>query len=204
MALETRTRMPLETPYDAGQSRRIVILIAVTCFLFAAVWAYVFFEQKPRVADGTIDSMTVIPLHSAFKQGGTADMDYGATEIKNDQVLVWVALNMRNLTIEIPLYELGQRATLSLPDGQQLFAAAQMPLEVAKIRALPMLAKVAQPAGALLPSDLTLDPKKSAAGLALFSFPVTKQVWDTRREFSVAVSFQGQRDLAIKEKTAQP
>ena len=37
--------------------------------------------------------------------------------------------------------------------------------------------------------------------MALFVLPITKQVWDSRREFSVAIAFQYQRDLALKEAT---
>lgn len=197
--------VPLETSTgDDKHSRRIVILIAVISFAFASVWAYVFFQQKPRVADGTIQSITVVPLHSELRQGGTMSEGYGGGVEKSDQVLVWVAFSMTNLTLEIPLFETGQRATLSLPDGEQLFAAAASPAEVAKVRAYPMLQKAALPTGELVPGEMTLSPKKATQGLALFSFPVTKQVWDTRREFSIAVSFQYQRDLAIKEKTAQP
>ncbi len=63
------------------------------------------------------------------------------------------------------------------------------------MRALPHLAQVP---GALVPRELTLAPERATSGLALFAFPITKQTWDTRREFSVAVSFQWQRDLAMR------
>lgn len=194
--------MPADRPFeDPASSRRIVVLIAVICFLFAGVWAYVFILQKPRVADGAIEKIAAAPLHTEIRVGGTMAEGVGGGVEKHDQMLVWVAMDMRNLTLEIPLFETNQRATLSFPDGEQFFAYAERPEEIEKLRRVPGALVVN---GALLPREMTLSPKQSAAGLALFVFPVTKQQWDTRREFSVAVSFQYQRDLALKEKTAAP
>ena len=193
-------------PYDEGQARRTLALIAATCFLFAAVWAYVFYTQKPRVADGAIDAITVVPLHTELRQGGTVDGKtteggYGGGLQKQDELYVWVALRMKNLTDTQPLFATGERASLAMMDGTQQFAYAESPAEVAKVRALP---GVQQVPGVLVPRELTLAPGKSADGLALFAFPVTWETWDRRREFSVAVSFKYQRDLALKEPKKEP
>ena len=204
--------MPFEMPaYDPTQSRRIVIMIALICFMFAAVWAYIFYHQQPRVADGAIEAITAIPLHTELREGGTMREGSGGSVQKSDEMLVWVAFTMKNLTPAIPLFETRQRATLSMPDGQQMFAMAENPSEVAKVRAYPKLQQMSSSpvshslmTGALVPLEMTLAPQQSTEGLALFAFPVTQQVWDTRREFSVDVSFQYQRDLAMKEKVAAP
>ncbi len=185
-------------PYDAGKSHRTLTLIGVTCFLFFAAWAYVFFVQKPQVTTGAIETITPIPLHTELRQGGTMAEGYGGTTVKTDEMLVWVAFDMKNVTADVPLYETGQRATLTFPDGQQQFATAESPVEIAKLKAVRGLR---QPPGALVPSEATLTPGHAARGLALFVFPVTKQQWDSRREFSIAVSFQWQRDLALREAT---
>ncbi len=194
--------MPLETPvYDADKSRRIVILIAATCLMFAAVWAYVFLLRKPRVADGALQTITAVPLHSELRQGGTMSEGYGGGVESMDEMLVWVSFRMKNLTGDTPLYETRQRATLTLPDGEQKFAYAESPSEIEKLRQVP---KIQQVTGTLVPREMTLAPGMGTQGMALFVFPVTKQVWDTRREFSVAVSFQWQRDLAMREITNVP
>ncbi len=183
--------------YDRGQSRRTMALIFATCFMFFAIWAYVFFEQKPRVADGAIASITAVPLHTEFRQGGNpGDGGYGGGLQKYDQMYVWVDMSMKNLTRDVPLYETGQQATLTLPTGEQKFAFAASPSDVAKVRALPKLQQVP---GELLPRELTLRPGEQARGMALFAFPVPPQTWATRREFSVAIAFQWQRDLALRE-----
>jgi len=182
--------------YNAGQSRRTFVILLIIIFAFFSLWAWVFFHQKPRVADGTIESLKVIPQHTEIRQGGTMREGYGGGIAKSDELYIWVAFNMKNLTEDVPLYETGQQATLSLADGQQLFAHAAGPREVAMVNALP---KIQQVQGALVPRELTLKPGESTRGLALFAFPVTQQVWDGRREFSVAVAFQWQRDLAMKE-----
>ena len=185
-------------PYNARQSRRTLILIGLTVFFFFAVWAWVFLLQKPRVATGAIEQITPLPLHTELRQGGTMAEGYGGTTLKTDEMLVWVAFNMQNVTADVPLYETAQRATLTFPDGQQQFASAESPIEIAKLERYP---GVRQAPGSLVPRELTLKPGDRTKGVALFVFPITKQKWDTRREFSIAVSFQWQRDLALKEPT---
>ena len=188
---------PVIAPYDQGRSRRTLALIAVTCFMFFALWAYVFFVQKPRVADGKIVSIVAVPFHTEFRQAGKpGDGGVGGGLQKYDEEYVWVEMTTTNLTRDVPLYETGQRATLTLPTGEQRFAYAASPADVAKVRALPKLERVD---GALLPRELTLPPGKDARGLALFAFPITRQTWDTRREFSVDIAFQWQRDLGLRE-----
>ncbi len=189
MALDT---MMLEQ----SRGRRTLTLIAATCFLFFMTWAYVFVTRQPRVAEGAIEAITAVPLHTEFRQGGTMMEGYGGGVQKSDEMYVWVALRAHSLRKDVTLYETGQRATLTLPDGDQLYANAATASEVAKVRALPRLKQVP---GASLPRDLTLGPGKAAAGLVLFGFPVTPQQWASRREFSVALGFQGQRDLALRE-----
>jgi hypothetical protein len=190
--------MPFElAPYDSGKSRRTVILIALTCLMFASAWAYVFYAQKPRVATGAIEDIHPIPVHWELRQGGTMAEGYGGGVEKQDEMLVWVAFHMKNLTEDVPLYSSGQRATLTLPDGEEKFAVAESASEIAKARAaFPQLKDIT---GTLVPTDLTLQPEKSTSGLALFVFPITPKVWATRREFSVSVAFRYQRDLAMAE-----
>ena len=194
--------MPISVPeYNQSKTRRTLILIVSIIVVFAAVWAYVFIGQKPRVADGSIQDITVIPLHSETRQGGTMREGYGGSVDVQDQTLVWVAFQMKNLTRDVPLYENGQKATLTLPDGQQLFSAAQSPTEIAKLRNLPQVSPVK---GELVPPTMTLMPGQSTQGLALFAFPVKAEVWKTRREFSVSVAFNYQRDLAMQEPARVP
>jgi hypothetical protein len=190
--------MPFEmAPYDAGKSRRTVILIALTCVMFAGAWAYVFYAQKPRVASGAIEDIHPIPIHTELRQGGTMAEGYGGGTVKQDEMLVWVSFQMKNLTEDVPLFSTGQKATLTLPDGEEKFADAESPIEIAKARAA--FSQMKEIRGNVVPTDVTLQPQKSTQGLALFVFPVTPQVWATRRAFSVSVAFQYQRDLAMKE-----
>ena len=121
---------------------------------------------------------------------------YGGGVQKEDELYVWVTMDMKNVTKKLPLFATRQRATLTLPDGEQQFADAAGPSDVAKLRTLPHMTP---PAGPLLPHEFTVQPGQTAQGLLLFAFPITKQTWDTHRDFSVAISFQYQRDLALRE-----
>ena len=185
------------TAYDSKRSGRIIVLIGAICLLFASVWAYVFFAQRPRVADGAIVTVTGIPIHTELRQGGTMAQGYGGGVQKSDEELVWVQFRMQNLTKDVPLYATAQRATLTFTDGRQLFATAEMPTEIAHARAaLPALNTVH---GTLVPEGVTLAPGGGTSGLALFAFPITSEQWKQRRLFSMDVDFQWQRPLAMQE-----
>ncbi len=184
------------TVYDNKRSRATILLILAVCLLFAGVWAYVFVKQKPRVADGAIESVVGIPVHTEMRTG-TLAQGVGGAAVKDDETLVWVRFSMKNLTADVPLYATQQRATLMLADGEQLFAYAQSPREIAEARtSLPQL-KAAQ--GELVPRETTLLAGKETSGYALFAFPVSEDTWSKRHVFSLEVTYQWQRPLELKE-----
>ena len=188
---------PTLAPYDKGQSRRTLLLIFVICFAFFGAWAWIFLNQKPRVADGEITSATAIPFHTEFAQGGKAsEGGYGGGLQKYDEMYVWVGFRMKSLITQAPLFETGQKATVVLPSGEERYAYAASPQEIAKVRALPGLKKGPT---AIVARDLTLKPGEEAQGFALFAFPMTQEEWNNRREFSVSISWQYQRELALRE-----
>ncbi len=182
--------------YDQAQNRRTFLFIFLVSGFFFGAWALIFYQQKPRTADGEISRITVVPFHTEFRQGGTMAQGYGGSVQKEDELYVWVAMDMKNVTKKLPLFATKQRATLTLPDGEQQFANAAGPSDIAKLHTLPHME---QPEGTLLPHEFTVKPGQTAQGLLLFAFPITKQTWDTHRDFSVAISFQYQRDLALRE-----
>ena len=189
--------MPFDTElHKRERSRGTFLIIIAVCLAFASVWAYVFFAQKPRVADGAITSITAVPLHSELSDGGAPGEGVGGGVEKTDEMLVWVHFHMNNLTKDVPLYETQQMATLTLLSGKEQFTNALNAIEVEKVRSYQGIRQVQ---GQLVPDTLTLAPGKSAEGLALFVFPVTPKVWNMRRAFSVSISFQYQHDLAMQD-----
>lgn len=189
--------MPFETDlHKQNRSRTTLFIIVAVCVAFASVYAWVFFAQKPRVADGAITSIVAVPLHTELNNGDTTGHGAGGGVETNDEMLVWVHFHMKNLTEDVPLFEEKQQATLTLLNGEEQFTNAQNAIEVDKVRSLQGIRQVQ---GKLVPDTLTLEPGKSTEGLALFVFPVTPKVWNMRRAFSVSISFQYQRDLAMQD-----
>jgi hypothetical protein len=182
--------------HKRDRSRGTLLIIVAVCLAFASVWAYVFFAQKPRVADGAITSIEAVPLHTEISDGGAPGEGVGGGVEKSDEMLVWVRFHMTNLTEDVPLFETKQQATLTLLNGEEQFTEAQNAIEVEKARTIQGIHQVQ---GQLVPDTLTLDPGKSTEGVALFVFPVTPKVWKIRRAFSVSISFQYQRDLAMQD-----
>jgi hypothetical protein len=189
--------MPFDTElHKQNRSRGTLFIIVAVCLAFASVYAWVFFAQKPRVADGAITSIVAVPLHTELSDGGAPGEGVGGGVEKSDEMLVWVHFHMKNLTEDVPLFESKQQATLTLLSGEEQFTDAQNAIEVGKVRTLTGIRQVQ---GHLVPDTLTLEPGKSTEGLALFVFPVTPKVWNMRRAFSVSISFQYQRDLAMQD-----
>jgi hypothetical protein len=182
--------------HKRDRSRGTLFIIIGVCVAFASVYAWIFIAQRPRVADGAITSIEAVPLHTEIGDGGAPGEGVGGGVEKSDEMLVWVHFHMNNLTEDVPLFETKQQATLTLLDGQEQFATAQNAIEVGKVRTLTGIKQVQ---GRLVPDTLTLDPGKSTEGVALFVFPVTPKVWNIRRAFSVSISFQYQRDLAMQD-----
>lgn len=187
----------IQSAQESARSGRTLLLIFLVVLAFASVWAYVFLQQKPRVADGAVEMIRAVPIHTELRQGGTLAQGYGGGVAESDEELVWVQLRITNLTKAVPLYATGERATLTFPDGEQSFAFAQSASEIARARSV--LHQLNVVSGPLLPPELTLAPGASTRGLVLFAFPIAPKQWNGRRNLSVEVSFQNQRPLGLRE-----
>jgi hypothetical protein len=200
------TGLPTGRAYgdDGSSGRRTVALIAAVAFAFAAVWAYIFFSQKPPVAEGSINGLVEVPIHTEIRQGGTAEEGHGGGVEAEDQIFVLVNATVKD-TAKIPLFPFEQTGTLTLPTGEQKRIPALSTTDMMRaFRAYPALAKAhtSMIGGAPTPSllrETTLKPGEAETGLVLFAFPVNQQDWDARRSFDMEISFRWQRDLALAE-----
>jgi hypothetical protein len=192
-------------PIDSeGSGRRTLALIAAIAFGFAAIWSFIFLTQKPPVAAGVITGLAAVPIHTELRQGGTAEEGQGGGIDAQDQVLVLVNATVRDIA-RIPLFPFEQTGTLTLPTGEQKRVRAVSTTDMMRaFRAYPQLAAahVAMTGSVPTPSLIrvtTLKPGEAEHGLVLFSFPIKKEDWDSRRSFDMEISFRWQRDLAIEE-----
>lgn len=166
----------------------------IAAVVLTAAWAvYWYAIQKPPVAAGQILEVNYYPVHSTVNgDAGGAGMP-GANE-SYDQLIILTRVRVRNQT-NIPLFLNDISATVTMPDGAQQVNVAAGAGDFARVfNAYPALSShYAEP----LKRDITLSPGEQTEGLAVFSFPFSRQQWDSRKNANVVISFIHQNNLSI-------
>lgn len=166
----------------------------VAAVVVIAGWAiYWHFVQEPPVAAGHLVSVHYYPIHSEIQEGAASGGMAGANEGYNE-LLILADIQVRNQT-KIPLFLNGVEATLALPGGEPQHNLAAGRDDFARVfEAYPSLSQYyAEP----IKQDLTLQPGQQTEGLAIFSFPITQQQWDSRKNAAVVVTLLHQHNLSI-------
>ncbi len=176
--------------------RFMMALIFAVCLSFSAVTAYVFYNQKPPVASGSITALSEYPIHSEIKLSGTREQGVGGGVEASDEVLVLAEVDLRN-TSKGPLFLYSEEGTLTSPEGEQKQALAAGASEVRQAFALwKQLGKLTLP---VIPREATLAPGQAMHGVMLFAFPIKQEEWDARRSFDATMMFRWQRPLLLEQ-----
>lgn len=176
-------------PFRSGWKTWLVAAVVVI-----AGWAiYWHFVQQPPVAAGEIVSVHYYPIHSEIQEGSAGAGMAGTNEGYNE-LLILADIQVRNQA-KIPLFLNGVEATLTLPGDEPQHNLAAGRDDFARVfEAYPSLSQYyAKP----LKQDLTLQPGQQTEGLVIFSFPISQQQWDSRKNASVVVTLLHQNSLSI-------
>lgn len=181
----------VDPPHPWRNAAKTVALAAV--LLIAALAVFVYFVRRPPVAAGDVVHVDYYPVHSTIGGGGEGGMP-GQGE-NYDQLLILARVRVRNQT-NIPLFLQDISAKVTMPDGtEQTNVAASTSAADRVFQAFPDLAPLRSTP---FDRDATVQPGQSTEGLAIFSFPITKQQWDSRKSATVVVSLIHQNDLPIQ------
>jgi hypothetical protein len=175
-------------PFKSAWKTVLVAAILIT----AAIAVFVWIVKKPPPAAGEIVQVNYYPVHSTVSNAGVEGMQ--GTPESYDQLLVLAKVRVRNQT-DIPLFLQEISAVVTLPDGtpQTSIAAGARDFD-RMFQAFPSLASFrAEPFN----RTATLAPGQSAEGLAIFSFSLSQQQWDARRDGNISITFLRQRNLLI-------
>ena len=201
---------PIEKPtYDAGHvpmgeemdSARWtlppIVPVAIAAAVLGIILAtYLLASKKPPTSSGTITRFQAIPIHTESKGSiGIGQEGMVANNVeKYDQVVVGVQLNVRNAT-QKPMYVKGVEATLVTDTGEEKSDLAAPAADYdALFQAYPQLK---QNAIAPIKAESTIAPGSTQEGMAIFSFPVTKDVWDKRKSLKIAVNLYDHAPLVL-------
>ncbi len=171
----------------------LYVLIAAA-FVSLVIAAYVRFEHKPPAAAGDIARIAIFPVQAKIYGGaaGTPGMD-GQDEIV-DQLLVFAHVRLQNHNAT-PLNIQDDWAVITLPNGETRRSLGASSADFDKVfQAYPQLAPLRMDP---LRRDTQIDPGQSVDGLVVFSYPLSREQWDTRKSMQVTISFTNANDLTL-------
>lgn len=171
-------------------------LFAVFALLItsAALWTYIHFEHKPPTATGEIARVAIYPVQAKIQGGGAgASGMAGQDEIYN-QILVLAHVKLRNDNAT-PLTMDDDWAVVTMPDGEtRRSLGASVPDFDKVFLAYPQLTPLRMDP---LRRNTPIPPHQSVDGLLIFSYPLSREQWDSRKSMAVTVSFSNAQELVL-------
>jgi hypothetical protein len=158
-----------------------VVVAAAVLAIFLGI--YLASSRKPPTSTGSAVQVVALPMHIESKgsiapgQEGTIDQNVE----KSDSVLVNIALDVKN-AIGKPMYIKGLQARLVTEKGEFRDDAAPASDYERIVQAYPQLS---------IPANV------EQKGLAIFSFPVSRDDWDKRKSLEATVRFYDHAPLVI-------
>ncbi len=179
-----------EAPNPGSNALKAVLIALV--LVVAAVGAYVYFGEKPPVANGELIHVSAIPIHQQSDLPAAAGMP-GQTDAF-DEVIVMAQVRLHNQS-KIPLFLHEMYASLALPDDVERTSIAANKSDFGRaFVAYPQLMPLK---GEPILRDITIDPGQTVEGMMLFPFPITGAQYDQKKSLDINVIFMHQKTLTI-------
>jgi hypothetical protein len=181
-----------EEPTNYGRVALRVLLALIISSLVVVVW--IRFERKTPVATGDIARVSIYPVQARITGGnaGTPGME-GQDQIIN-QLLVFAHVRLHNPNTA-PITIVDDWAIVTLPNGETRRSLGASTADFDKVfQAYPQLAPLRMDA---LRRDIQIQPGQSVDGLVVFSYPLSREEWDSRKSMEVTISFNGAKDVTL-------
>lgn len=138
----------------------------------------------------------IVAFSNRPKPSATGNITKVVSAEMNDNVLVVVDLKFDNAT-EGKLWIKNINSEVEAPDGKKYTDTAAPSVDVDRyLQAFPALAE-----GKLEPlkEEMQIPPKGSQAGMVIFSYPVNKAAFDSRKSLTVRVDFYDRPAMILKK-----
>jgi hypothetical protein len=182
----------VDEPTNYGRLAVRVLIALVISSLVVAGW--VLFGRKTPTATGDVVRVNIYPVQAKISGGaaGTPGQQ-GQDEVIN-QMLVFAHVRLHNPNTA-PITIVDDWAVVTLPDGEIRRSLGASTVDFEKVfQAYPQLAPVRMEP---LRRDLQIQPGQSVDGLVVFSYPMSRQEWDSRKSMQVTLSFNGAKDVTL-------
>jgi hypothetical protein len=173
--------------------RNLLAPVLIAFLLLGLVLALVIRATPHKTADLAITRTLIYPTHTVFK----TDTTLVGHDQSQDDLYVLTTLRIDD-RLHLPLFLKDFTATLTTADGQEITTSATEQQDLDTVyTAFPALKPLASEP---LLRETMIGPGKSAEGMLLLHFPVTKSVWDSRRTATLNVDLyhQGQQSVLIE------
>jgi hypothetical protein len=185
--------MPVSEPKFAQPARRNLLVPVLLAFLILGIVLALLLRFTPhRTADLTIVRTAIYPTHTVFK----SDSIIVANQHTEDALYVLTTLRIDD-RLHLPLFLKDFTATLTTAEGEEITTSAIEKLDLENVyTSFPGLRSLASEP---LLRETMISPGQSAEGMILLHFPVTKEVWDHRRDamLNVDLYHQGEQSVII-------
>ncbi|HWW96678.1 MAG TPA: hypothetical protein VNY74_03235 [Edaphobacter sp.] len=183
----------MSEPKFAQPARRNLLVPVLLAFLILGIVLALLLRFTPhRTADLTIVRTAIYPTHTVFK----SDSIIVANQHTEDALYVLTTLRIDD-RLHLPLFLKDFTATLTTAEGEEITTSAIEKLDLENVyTSFPGLRPLASEP---LLRETMISPGQSAEGMILLHFPVTKEVWDHRRDamLNVDLYHQGQQSVLI-------
>ncbi len=173
-----------------GLGTLAVRIVAAAVLISIGIGAYFYFGQRKPVAVGDIARISIYPIHTVTS-GQSSEPGLAGQDETYDQLLVFAQVHVTNQSPD-PLKITEMVGNITLPteakngEGEPTSSAASLNDFNRLFSAYPRLAPLRMDP---LLRDTVIAPGQSAEGLLLFNYSMSKDAWDQRKRFSIAVSF---------------
>jgi len=185
--------MPVSDLKFAQPARRNLLAPVLLAFLILGIVLALVLRFTPhKTADLTITRTAIYPAHTVF----ASDTMVVANQHSQDDLYVLTTLRIDD-RLRLPLFLKDFTATLTTAEGEEITTSAVEQRDLDNVyTSFPALKPLASEP---LLRDTMISPGQSAEGMILLHFPVTKEVWDHRRNamLNVDLYHQGEQQVLI-------
>jgi hypothetical protein len=158
-----------------------------------AILAWIKFERKTPAATGEIARISIFPVQAKITGGsGTPGMQ-GQDEIIN-QMMVLAHVRLHNPN-QAPIRIEDDWAIVTLPNGETRRSLAANSSDFDKVFvAYPQLAPLRMEP---LRRDTVIQPGQTVDGLVIFSYPLSREQWDSRKSMQLTLELDNAKDVTL-------
>jgi hypothetical protein len=183
------TQVDGPTTFGRFAVRLLIALLIPTL----AILAWVKFERKTPAATGEIARISIFPVQAKISGSGGTEGMQGQDEVIN-QMMVLAHVRLHNPN-QAPIRIEDDWAVVTLPNGETRRSLAASASDFDKVFvAYPQLAPLRMEP---LRRDTVVQPGQTVDGLVIFSYPLSREQWDSRKSMQLTLELDNAKDVTL-------